>query len=56
MADLNPPRLDPASMAWNTVASYSSYEEAQAAVTALRRGIPGGKPTSAPDCPRQSPT
>lgn len=35
MADLNPPRLDPASMAWNTVASYSSYEEAQAAVDRL---------------------
>ena len=32
MADLNPPRLDPVSMAWNTVASYSSYPEAQAAV------------------------
>jgi hypothetical protein len=29
------PRLDPASMAWNTVASYSSYEEAQAAVDRL---------------------
>ena len=35
MADLNPPRLDPVSMAWNTVASYSSYEEAQAAVDRL---------------------
>ena len=31
MADLNPPSLDPVKMAWNTVASYSSYEEAQAA-------------------------
>ena len=28
-------RLDPASMAWNAVASYSSYEEAQAAVDRL---------------------
>ena len=35
MADFNPPRLDPVSMAWNTVASYSSYEEAQAAVDRL---------------------
>ena len=35
MADLNPPRLDPVSMAWNTVASYSSYPEAQAAVDRL---------------------
>jgi hypothetical protein len=35
MADLNPPRLDPVAMAWNTVASYSSYEEAQAAVDRL---------------------
>jgi hypothetical protein len=35
VADLNPPRLDPVSMAWNTVASYSSYEEAQAAVDRL---------------------
>jgi heat induced stress protein YflT len=35
MADLNPPRLDPVSMAWNTVASYPSYEEAQAAVDRL---------------------
>lgn len=26
------PRLDPASMVWNTVASYTSYEEAQQAV------------------------
>src|SRR6266481_10071695 len=32
------PRLDPASMAWNTVASYSSYEEAQAAVDRLSDG------------------
>jgi len=35
VADFNPPRLDPVSMAWNTVASYSSYEEAQAAVDRL---------------------
>ena len=35
MADLNPPRIDPVSMAWNTVASYASYEEAQAAVDRL---------------------
>jgi hypothetical protein len=35
MTDLNPPRLDPISMAWNTVASYGSYEEAQAAVDRL---------------------
>ena len=35
MADFNPPRLDPVSMAWNTVGSYSSYEEAQAAVDRL---------------------
>jgi hypothetical protein len=35
MTELNPPRLDPVSMAWNTVASYSSYEEAQAAVDRL---------------------
>ena len=35
MADFNPPRLDPVSMAWNTVASYSSYQEAQAAVDRL---------------------
>ena len=35
MADFNPPRLDPVSMAWNTVASYSAYEEAQAAVDRL---------------------
>ena len=35
MADVNPPRLDPVSMAWNTVASYPSYEEAQAAVDRL---------------------
>jgi len=28
-------RLDPASMAWNAVASFSSYEEAQAAVDRL---------------------
>jgi hypothetical protein len=35
VADFNPPRLDPISMAWNTVASYSSYQEAQAAVDRL---------------------
>ena len=35
MTDLNPPRLDPISMAWNTVASYDSYEQAQAAVDRL---------------------
>jgi Heat induced stress protein YflT domain len=35
MTDLNPPRLDPISMAWNTVASYDSYEEAQDAVDRL---------------------
>lgn len=35
MTDFNPPRLDPVSMAWNTVASWSSYEEAQAAVDRL---------------------
>jgi hypothetical protein len=35
VADVNPPRLDPVSMAWNTVASYSSYEEAQTAVDRL---------------------
>jgi len=35
MANPNPPRLDPVAMAWNTVASYSSYEEAQAAVDRL---------------------
>jgi hypothetical protein len=30
-----PVRLDPASMAWNAVASYTSYESAQAAVDRL---------------------
>jgi hypothetical protein len=35
MAEPHPPRLDPVSMAWNTVASYSSYEQAQAAVDRL---------------------
>ena len=35
MDNLNPARLDPVSMAWNTVASYPSYEEAQAAVDRL---------------------
>ncbi|HEY1644235.1 MAG TPA: general stress protein [Streptosporangiaceae bacterium] len=29
------PRLDPASMAWNTVASYGTYEQAQQAVDRL---------------------
>jgi hypothetical protein len=35
MADPQTPRLDPASMAWNTVASYPTYEAAQAAVDRL---------------------
>jgi len=35
MTDLSPPRLDPISMAWNTVASYDSYEQAQNAVDRL---------------------
>jgi predicted lipid-binding transport protein (Tim44 family) len=35
MADLNIPRLDPTSMAWNTVAGYPTYEEAQTAVDRL---------------------
>lgn len=35
MTGLNPPRLDQASMAWNAVASYGTYEEAQAAVDRL---------------------
>jgi hypothetical protein len=35
MADPNLPRLDQTSMAWNTVASYTSYEEAQQAVDRL---------------------
>jgi heat induced stress protein YflT len=35
MANINTPRLDPASMAFNTVASYTSYEEAQAGVDRL---------------------
>jgi hypothetical protein len=35
MADPGLPRLDQASMAWNTVASYTSYEEAQQAVDRL---------------------
>src|SRR5215472_9454414 len=35
MADPNFPRLDQASLAWNTVASYTSYEEAQLAVDRL---------------------
>jgi hypothetical protein len=35
MAEPGGPRLDPATMAWNTVTSYSSYEEAQQAVDRL---------------------
>jgi hypothetical protein len=35
MADPNLPRLDQASMTWNTVASYTSYQEAQQAVDRL---------------------
>jgi hypothetical protein len=35
MADPNVSRLDQGSMAWNTVASYTSYEEAQQAVDRL---------------------
>src|SRR5262249_26619931 len=35
MADPNLPRPDQASMAWNTVATYTSYEEAQQAVDRL---------------------
>jgi hypothetical protein len=35
MADPGAPRLDPASMAWNNVASYASYQDAQAAVDRL---------------------
>src|SRR5262249_59302845 len=35
MANPNPPRLDPVAMDWNRVGSYSSYEEAQAAVDRL---------------------
>jgi hypothetical protein len=35
MADPSAPRLDPASMAWNNVASYGSYQDAQAAVDRL---------------------
>src|SRR5262249_209786 len=35
MADPNLPRPDQASMAWNTVATYTSYEEAQQAVARL---------------------
>jgi hypothetical protein len=35
MADPSVPRLDQASMAWNTVASYTSYEQAQRAVDRL---------------------
>src|SRR5262245_21241584 len=35
MDDPNMPRLDQASMAWNNVASYASYEQAQQAVDRL---------------------
>ncbi|GGP97268.1 general stress protein [Streptomyces roseolilacinus] len=35
MTNLDPEPLDPVSAAWNTVASYDSYEEAQAAVDRL---------------------
>jgi hypothetical protein len=35
MADPSAPRLDAASMAWNNVASYGSYQDAQAAVDRL---------------------
>ena len=35
MTDVNAQRFDQASTAWNTVASYTSYEEAQAAVDRL---------------------
>lgn len=35
MANLNSPRLDPASLAWNIVGSYDTYEQAQAAVDRL---------------------
>ncbi|MFJ8691916.1 general stress protein [Streptomyces roseolilacinus] len=35
MTNLGPEPLDPVSAAWNTVASYDSYEEAQAAVDRL---------------------
>jgi hypothetical protein len=35
MTDPSGPRVDQASMAWNTVASYSTYEEAQRAVDRL---------------------
>src|SRR5215813_13299280 len=35
MTDVNAPRFDQASMAWNTVASYTTYEQAQAAVDKL---------------------
>jgi hypothetical protein len=35
MTDLNAQRFDQASMAWNTVASYTTYDEAQAAVDRL---------------------
>jgi uncharacterized membrane protein len=35
MADQNVPRMDPAAMAWNTVASFPDYAQAQAAVDRL---------------------
>jgi hypothetical protein len=41
MADQSVPRMDPASMAWNTVASYPTYEQAQGAVDLLSdKGFP----------------
>src|SRR5689334_24969001 len=35
MANPNIPRMDPAAMAWNNVASYPTYEQAQDAVDRL---------------------
>lgn len=35
MLDLRPPRLDPVSLAWNSVATYTDYERAQQAVDTL---------------------
>lgn len=35
MVDQNVPRMDPAAMAWNNVASYPDYAQAQAAVDRL---------------------
>ncbi len=35
MTQPQPPRVDPISAAWNTVASFGTYEEAQAAVDKL---------------------